>query len=161
MSKFKCLYIDSDVESEDKENNEEEDEDEDEIDEAIKSLKNMLNKYKDNNSDHGEKDVNLTDITITEIEQLNFACPSDWKGKLSNDMTFYARWRGGSFRLFVYKQDHDFNMFCDSPLIELFNGDRRLENALDPEDYNVLLKAGMLELCGLKLAENCTFLSRY
>lgn len=68
-------------------------------------------------------------------------------------MCFYARWRGDSFRLFIYKQDHDFSMFCDSPLIELFDDNNQLQSVLDPKDYNVLPENGMLELCGLKLAD--------
>ena len=90
----------------------------------------------------------MNDVSIVEIKQLNYAHPSDWEGKLSNGLMFYARYRWESFRLFIYESDHTFSFFCDSPLIEIPRNNPKLKSLLDSE---CLPEEGMLELCNLKI----------
>ena len=141
MSKYNCLYIDSDEELED-----------DLFEKATEKYKNMINKYKEIHGDYGITNIDLTTLTITEIKQLNYAYPSDWEGTLSNDMKFYSRYRGGWFRFFVYNKDHKFRFLCDSPLIDLYFDCIELKHITE---YSFMDEEDMLKICKLKLDHNC------
>lgn len=149
MSRFQVLYINSD--SEDEYNSDDYSEDE------YYNMRSEFNKrielYRKINGNGGITEIDLSNVTITEIKMLNYAYPSDWEGKLSNGKCFYSRYRGGKFTFYVYNKDHKFNMITDTPLIQLYeDDDKNLEDAI--EDY-VLSESNMLKLCNLTLSEDC------
>lgn len=96
--------------------------------------------------------IDLTGVTITKIEMINYAHPSDWQGNLSNGKRFYSRYRNGLFSFFVHDIDHTINIFYDDPFICLDLDSKELRDALDGD---VLSESNMLKLCNLTLSPDC------
>lgn len=127
------------------------------IDEYIKKSSDIMDICSKNHIDIGETNIDLTKLSITEIKKLNSRYPSEWEGKLSNNMNFYVRYEFFIFKFFVHKnQEDNINTDFDTPIIQLYGEELNLKYITE---YGFITEKQMLELCELKLESNCIRIS--